>query len=99
MIFKPLKLATPFTAVAVAVAEPVLNVPLLSVNLTVEVSLVTTCPFVSWTATVKVSKAEPAVPDVGELWIASLEVDEGVVPLMAGTRRLTTGEPSPVTRS
>jgi len=39
-----LKLAIPPDAVAVTVAEPVLNVPLLSVNVTVDESVVTIFP-------------------------------------------------------
>ena len=65
MIVTLLKVATPFTAVAVTVADPVLNVPLLSVSVTVEESDAITCPEVFWIATLKVVSAVPAVPVVG----------------------------------
>jgi hypothetical protein len=61
-----LKVATPFTAWAVAVGLPFANVPALKVRVTVELSLEMTLPNWSCTATVTAGpRATPAVPVAG----------------------------------
>ena len=55
--------ATPLTAATVTVLLPVENVPLLKVNVTEEMLLVTVAPVASWMATVVAGlRATPAVP-------------------------------------
>ena len=48
-------MASPLDAETVAVLEPPSNVPLLSVRVTVEVSLVTTLPYASLTVIVRLN--------------------------------------------
>ena len=66
LITRLLNVATPLDAVAVAVVEPVENLPLLRVKVTVELFVVTTFPKASSTSTVTPGlMATPAVALVG----------------------------------
>ncbi len=72
-IIRLLNVATPNTAWAVSVVPPPAKTPPVSVSVTVDVSLVTTLPFASCTATwTEVPRAVPAVPLVGVCVKASL---------------------------
>ena len=74
-----LKVAMPLAAVAVAVDEPVLNVPALSVRVTVEVSVVTTFPKASSTATtIELSVAPVTAVATGDVCQTSLLAAAGL---------------------